>query len=637
MPPDTPPPDDVRRSSSPSEGGNVVDPTVLAERRAQRAEQAEQSAARRAADAQVLAAQLARERARLEAERDAARAEASAAREGADAAIAEARHLQAERDELRTALEAARAERSEAGEPGTAAAEPAHAGGHVAAEPPPGARNGHAVVPAGWSERLRHELAVARTAAAVAPAGPRAASAPVAGLARERRLLARRAAAGPVATSAAPALPGRRGDRAAPITALALERERSSRLQAQLDSSLAVQRELRTHIAALQRAVHQRVEAERRIEAALRRVREELSAANALAAARRQPLGEAAGASALAQPAGAFAPAAPFEPAPAAEPAAAAPPLPLESGAPPDAPRAADSAAPSALDAPAMPEPSEEAPARVGLDPLRLTAARERLRTAPAYAPPLAPLPAAPPAPWLTAALQRLLAEEPQAAGQLAVGLLAAQAMAAERPLRCDLVLAGRGCYALDVVPGAPAAVTARPAPRPRGERDLRIAGDAAGIARLLHGRRALLRRPARVRGRRSALRVLRELARAPLGVRDLGAAGVPLEPALALRLIALAIEPGATRGERFAIAHAPLAGGPVDAWLRIADGAAPAVALHAPPEPTRLTLRCTRGALLALLAGVEPAPGESGALDGDERVLALVRGWIAATEHPDA
>jgi hypothetical protein len=698
MPPDTPPPDDVRGSSpsSSSEGGNVVDPAVLAERRAQRAEQAEQSAARRASDAQVLAAQLARERARLEAERDAARAEAAAAREGADAAIAEARHLQEERDTLRDALKAARRERDAlAARPADAAVERAAPAASAAApaaddesavdqaetdpdladaapvtdeEPaataadrgetadPPAAtsgssngsvRNGHAAPPAAWASALRRELTVARTAASIAapPASTMPVpAAPVPGLARERRLVAQRAAAGPTIT-ARPLLGAegqRRGDRAAPITALALERERSSRLQAQLDSSLAVQRELRTHIAALQRAIHQRVEAERRIEAALRRVREELTAANALTtgrtvptptaqapaasapiaqapAAAEVPTGPPRAAAGSAAPAGTPMPPAPEPPAP--EPAAAVSPPVAQPAAPVVQPMAATEPAPPAA-----------------LDPQRLHAARERLRAAavPSEPEPDA-LPAGPSASWMTAALQRLLATEPEIAGRIAVGLLPAQGLAADRPLRFDLLLSGRGCLAVDVEPGAPATVAARQAPRPRTARDLSVAGDAAGVARLLHGRRSLLRRPARVRGGRKALRELRRLARAPLGLRDLGSAGVAIEPALALRLVALAIDPAATQGERFAVAHAPLAGGPVDAWLRIADGARPTVATQPPPEPTRLTLRCTRGALLALIAGVEPPAGEAGTLEGDDPALALLRTWIAQTEHPDA
>ncbi|HZV72702.1 MAG TPA: hypothetical protein VFF79_03215 [Conexibacter sp.] len=641
MPPETPPPDDARRPS-PTEA-NVVDPEVLAERRAQRAEQAEQSAARRAADAQVLAAQLARERARLEAERDASRAEAAAAREGADAAIAEARHLKGERDELRAALDQAREERDAL----AAAREQRRASAPAAVRsadgpPKPAATNGNgtgvAGLPAAWPTALRRELLVARGAAGIQlPAAAGRPAAPVPGLARERRLVALRVEAGP-AFRAAPPASQRRGDRAAPITALALERERSSRLQAQLDGSLAVQRELHTHIAALQRSVHQRVEAERRIEVALRRVREELTAANLLAVRRAEPPAaspdadsapEALAADTASGPPRAAAGTA--APAVVPTPAADAPPATLGAADLPAAPATVPADVEvAAVVAPAAAGAAPEAPG--SLDPLRLHAARERLR---ATAPPLAALPTGTPAPWLTAALRRLLTSEPETAGRIAVGLLPAQGLAAQQRLRYDLLLAGRGCFAVDVVPGT-ATVTPRTTPRPRSARDLSIVADGAGFARLLHGRRSL-RRPARVRGGRRALRELRRLARAPLGMRDLGSAGVTLDPALALRLVALAIDPEATRGERFAIAHAPLAGGPVDAWLRIADGTPPLVLDAAPAEPLRLTLRCTRGALLALIAGVEPPPGEAGTADGDEQALALLRSWIASTEHPAA
>jgi hypothetical protein len=414
-------------------------------------------------------------------------------------------------------------------------------------------------------------------------------------------------------TVGAPA--ARRGDRAAPITELALERERSGRLQAQLDRSSAVEQELRDQLAALERAVQERVDAERRIELALRRVREELAAASSLGAV----AGESAAGEA--DP-GRDMTVAPAEPAPASavaptEPASASP-----------EPAASAPTEPAASAPPSAPPP----PVIAMLDPERLAAARERLRSAAVEQTP-APLPEGPPSPWLTAALQRLLATEPETAGRLAVGLLPAQGLTATRPLRYDLLLAGQGCLAIDVEPGE-ASIRPRTAPRPRGASDLRITADAPAFAKLLHGRRSL-RRAARVRGRRRRLRELRQLARAPLGIRDLASSGVTLDPALALRLVALAIDPAATTGHCFTIAHAPLAGGPVDAWLRIAYGTAPVVLDSAPSEPVVLTLRCTRGALLPLIAGVAPPPGESGAVDGDTSALGLLRSWIAATEHP--
>ncbi|HST40355.1 MAG TPA: hypothetical protein VLK58_12650, partial [Conexibacter sp.] len=117
--------------------------------------------------------------------------------------------------------------------------------------------------------------------------------------------------------------------------------------------------------------------------------------------------------------------------------------------------------------------------------------------------------------------------------------------------------------------------------------------------------------------------------------LRDLAASGATLEPALALWLGALAIDSSATFGHRFTIAHAPLPGGPPDAWMRIQHGAPIAVLRTRPGEEPAVTLRCTRGALLALLAGMPVPAGEGAAIDGDLVALDRVRGWIRRTEFP--
>ena len=159
---------------------------------------------------------------------------------------------------------------------------------------------------------------------------------------------------------------------------------------------------------------------------------------------------------------------------------------------------------------------------------------------------------------------------------------------------------------------------------------------DAAGLARFLLARRGR-RRGARVRGSRRRVRELRRLASDPLALRDLATAGAMLDPLLALSLVSLAVDPSATYGDRFTIAHAPLAGGPADAWLRVQNGAPRPSCAPARAEPSRLTIRSTRGALLPLLAGVEPPRGEAAVIDGDADVLPTLRGWIARTEFPAA
>lgn len=721
--------------------------------------------ARRRAEAKRGASREKRRRALEEVERlshelAAARAEASAAREGADAVLAEVAHEQAEREQLRAQLAQARAERDALRD----RLERDGAGGPAAA-PAPGDGSGKAPAASSpvALPLLHAELALARSLRAGSPAAPTAAAtdeatpvvdaaaapAPAAGLAeqpaasaatrltaleRERRMVERRAAtaarrrghggrplpsevdargAGEPEAGAAvgagdradvgaiPFAAERGSSRAMPVTALALERERSSRLQSQLDRQAATERELREQIAQLERAIASRMDAEQRIEGALRRVRGELEAANALRMltergsptrsliSHPEPLapqaGEAVPAPAADAPQAApaaDAPAAPSGDAAQARPAADAPGPPVAGEEPPpaalpgfDAARLAEArerlrASAEPLDAPADDDaPAADAPAADGPDsgapeaaapaPAdRATAdapagsafaadaapalgqglvARETPPTSTAAAVParrelLAPqaAPSGPATPWLPRALRRLAAEDPETAGRILVGMLPAQGLVSQR-VSYDLVLSDRGTVAVDVHDGR---TTVRPleGPRRSSDVDVRISTDHAGLARLLLRRRGLRRR-ARVKGSRRKLRELRRLAREPLALRDLAATGANLEPALALWLAALAIDSSATFGNRFTIAHAPLPGGPPDAWMRIQHGAPIAVLRTRPGEEPSVTLRCTRGALLALLAGVAPPPGEGAAIDGDLDALERVRGWIRATE----
>ena len=112
--------------------------------------------------------------------------------------------------------------------------------------------------------------------------------------------------------------------------------------------------------------------------------------------------------------------------------------------------------------------------------------------------------------------------------------------------------------------PSATAQVDLGDTPRPLSEVDFQLVGDLASIARLLAagpvrrrlGRLALRHPMARIRGDRSRFPALEHLIDAPLTLGQLHAAGVRLDPVLALTLAALMIEPEWTAGERFTIAH---------------------------------------------------------------------------------
>lgn len=696
--------------------------------------------------------QIAAERAALRTELEHLRAEHDAEREQARAALDE---LRADRDRARTAADEARAAQERAVAEARAAADAARAEqerGMAAAEQ----ASGPPVAGGPWVERLRAELARARALAPAPAArrevpwplaaAPAAAHSLDGALALERRLqdlrgsglpgtVAARAATGSRSIESALRQPSAGADaeraaapeglapgaglasaaarfaaagrpvaeggrvtgppaavRAMPVTALALERERSTRLQAQLERQAETERELRDEVAELQRAVASRMDAEQRIEQALRRVRGELEAANALRMLTErgsptrpltasEPAPVAVDEPVVTQsekaPAETALPAAgddsdseqsalagfdadrlnaararlrasaPAEEDPdAANPSGEVPPAeeagPDPSGAPAaPTPDDATPVAPAPLAAPeplAAPAPLGDAAgmAVAGTSGARPDAAAGPLTLSSASLPVVQPeAPIGPPAPWLPAALRRLLADDPETAGRIVVGMLPAHGLVAQRELVYDLEIADRGTVAVDVRDGR-ATVRALERPRDGEPRDFRVSATHAGLARLLLGRRGLRRR-ARVRGRRRRVKELRRLTQEPLALRDLAASGTTLEPALGLWLAALAIDPARTVGHRFTIAHAPLPGGAADAWLRIRSGEPPQVLRTRPGEEPAATLRCTRGALLALLAGVAPLPGEGGAVDGDAAAVTLVRSWIRATEFPSS
>ena len=296
-------------------------------------------------------------------------------------------------------------------------------------------------------------------------------------------------------------------------------------------------------------------------------------------------------------------------------------------------------------DAPA--EPAAPVPAPSGpVQAEKLSAALARLRdgTPPAIAEEAASEAAAPttespahaPRPakaWLGKAFRTLAARDPSSAGRLLLALLPAQRAADPVPVAYDLVL-GDLATALVTVSSAATQVDLGDAPRPLAEVDFQLVGDLASIARLLAAgpvRRRLGRLPlggrlARVRGDRGRLGALERLLDAPLTLGQLHAAGVRLDPVLALTVAALIIEPAWTAGERFTIAHrdppAPIA----DAYLQVLAGKPPLAGAEAPHGPVATEIVCPADELVAVLGG-EPSTGV--ATSGDERSLALVREWL--------
>ena len=310
--------------------------------------------------------------------------------------------------------------------------------------------------------------------------------------------------------------------------------------------------------------------------------------------------------------------------------------------------RAAPPAQGSSIQASAVPGPtSAAAPAAGPVQPERLSEALARLRerTPPAAADPAdepaaaepTSLPAPPSAPdrpvrpWLGDVFRSLAAQDPTMAGHLLLALLPAQRAADPRPIAYDLVLSDV-LSAHVTVDRARTYVEIDPTTRPLTEVDFQLVGDLARTVRLLTagpvrrrlGPLAPGRRMARLRGDRGRLASLDRLIEARLTLVELAAAGVELDPLLALTVAALMIEPEWTAGERFTLAHQPPGDPAPDSYLHVRDGRPPLASVEAPHGPVASVLESPAGDLLGVLAGVNEARQL-----GEARPLALLRQWL--------
>ena len=304
----------------------------------------------------------------------------------------------------------------------------------------------------------------------------------------------------------------------------------------------------------------------------------------------------------------------------------------------------------------------------------RLSAALARLRDQAgpiADAAPIRPVESTPRAaattPWLATAFRELVAQDAAAAGRLLLALLPAQRAADPRPVAYDLVLGDLACVQV-TVGSSGVRVEIDAMPRVPAEVDFQLEGDLASIARLLAARgvrrrlhllaaRGMRRRPhlatargvrrrlhplttlrsrgrrrlgpwprvPRLRGDARPLASLDRLIAARLTLGELDAAGVRLDPVLAMTLSGLMIEPAWTTGERFVIAHREPGAASADAYLHVRDGAPPRASGEAPQRSVEAVVVCPSSELIGGLAGVG-APAE---LLGEQRPLMLLRRWL--------
>jgi hypothetical protein len=207
--------------------------------------------------------------------------------------------------------------------------------------------------------------------------------------------------------------------------------------------------------------------------------------------------------------------------------------------------------------------------------------------------PPLAdPIDVPPPSrkSWLRRAFRHMAKHDPAAAGRLLEALLPAHALAQLSPS--------------PELPGPPEKLA-----------PLLVTGR---VRRRIRWEKARLHCPPR------AVSELIPLTRMRASVNELHGAGVALDPTLAFKLVASAIEPAWTAGHRFALAHR----GPERVtYFEVRDRAGASVSEQRPSAPVATTVCCLDEALFAVLCGALP-PGVS--VLGAVAPLELVQRWFA-------
>jgi hypothetical protein len=230
--------------------------------------------------------------------------------------------------------------------------------------------------------------------------------------------------------------------------------------------------------------------------------------------------------------------------------------------------------------------------------------------------------------PWFPRAFRRLVEEDPVAAGRLFLQLLPAQGLVWPEDVAYRIEVAETGALAVDVRSGrGTVRALLEPGAARAGEPVLRT--DLAALARAVVARRGW-RVGARIAGARNRhLRPLRALAAAPLELNDLRRAGAHPDPALLLRLLALAIDSEWTAEEVFTVAcrwRGQARGG---CYVHVFERAPVAVTSAPPLGRVAATLSCEPGELLDVLVGELPLDGERAGVSGERAAVASLLEWF--------
>ncbi len=242
---------------------------------------------------------------------------------------------------------------------------------------------------------------------------------------------------------------------------------------------------------------------------------------------------------------------------------------------------------------------------------------------------------------WFAAALRRMAQDDREAAGQVLVSVLPAQAIATPRGFHYDLVVRDDGVYAVDAHP-LDTRVQRLQVPRPMDQTDAWIMGSLEQLGDLIARgkssfRRVFGRHGVKVKGQRARVDDLLALATAPLRLRDLCAVGAPIQPQLLLQMIVSSIEESWIGERPLSIRFDPREEGMHVCSVRIQDGAPMVLGSESTAaadfgELTTIAEGSARS-LMRLLAGLPSPEGDQANIRGPVEPLELLQSWVKRLE----
>src|SRR5437763_8472326 len=248
----------------------------------------------------------------------------------------------------------------------------------------------------------------------------------------------------------------------------------------------------------------------------------------------------------------------------------------------------------------------------------------------------------APAAPWLPAALALMIERGRPGVVELLLALVAGQSLAVEDALDYRLRLEGHGLWSVSLRPGAGEIAVLEPGAKKPG--DFQVAAPPAALLDLLvQGGSRELRRRVKVTKTWRRRRALRSIPAAELRPGRLAAAGIWLDPLHPLRALAELVEPAWTEGHDFVVFHEVTGPRSRRMWVRATSGEPLAVLPEPPPRPAAVTVQSTQSAFQRFLGG-EPNGPEKWTIRGDVGALSALTSWLerarssqgAGTAAPD-